>query len=415
MLRKTEQAEADELVTKLVLAEASERMRRVGLPMESAGRPWREMTWTQRFYSLVGRFYSVVGVVLGFGDDLISVLASTIGLRNVEWLWPDRIPLGKLTLFVGNPDNGKSLVAAYVVATITTQRRWTDGANSLSGEVLIFSDEDDRRDTTVPRLKASGADLHKVYFETMRVGKPNETPVERQMHLDKDIEALRKVLQEKPDVRLVVFDPMSNHLGNIEMNKEQEVRRVLTPLQQLAEEKRVAILGIMHLNKKQELDVIHRIGGAMAFVGVARAVWLFRATDEKRGEFHMLRVKQNIGKRIAGLVYRIETLPVDIGGEPVPQPFIEWIGPTNESADGGLARRPLGRRRDQRDEAVKWLKQFLSEGPKPANEVEAEGRAARFSSTTLERAKDEAGVGSVKGNDAWYWELTPEAQGRQNP
>jgi hypothetical protein len=37
--------------------------------------------------------------------------ANRIDARPVSWLWPGRIPLGKLVLLDGNPDLGKSLLA----------------------------------------------------------------------------------------------------------------------------------------------------------------------------------------------------------------------------------------------------------------------------------------------------------------
>ena len=32
--------------------------------------------------------------------------------------------------------------------------------------------------------------------------------------------------QEHPDVRLVIIDPLANHLGDSNLNRDQEVRRV---------------------------------------------------------------------------------------------------------------------------------------------------------------------------------------------
>jgi hypothetical protein len=71
------------------------------------------------------RLLQIVGVILGDGDDFLSlVTAATIKPKRLKWLWPNRVPLGKLTLFVGNPDNGKSMVAMDVVARVTTARDW---------------------------------------------------------------------------------------------------------------------------------------------------------------------------------------------------------------------------------------------------------------------------------------------------
>ena len=49
---------------------------------------WREMSWAERF-AFIG------AVILGLGDDFLSVVAaSTITPRKIKWLWPNRIPLG---------------------------------------------------------------------------------------------------------------------------------------------------------------------------------------------------------------------------------------------------------------------------------------------------------------------------------
>ena len=74
-------------------------------------RPWSEMNRGERFWAVIARLRSLIGIVLGFGDDIVTVVASSIRPKKVEWLWPNRVPLGKLTLFVGDPDNGKSMVA----------------------------------------------------------------------------------------------------------------------------------------------------------------------------------------------------------------------------------------------------------------------------------------------------------------
>ncbi|MGI0135112.1 MAG: AAA family ATPase, partial [Candidatus Micrarchaeaceae archaeon] len=183
------------------------------------------------------------------------------------------------------------------------------------------------RATLANGLMAAGADLARIRFAKMSSETPHAAPQEREMRLDIDIAAIKKALVENPNVRLIIIDPVSNYLGQTKMVDEQSVRRVLTPLQNLAAETGVAIVGIMHLNKKQDLSVISRIGGAMAFVGVARAVWLFAADEGAPNTFHMLRVKNNIADRgTAGLLYRIATRSIEIEGEGVPEPYVEWIG-----------------------------------------------------------------------------------------
>jgi putative DNA primase/helicase len=369
--------------------------------------------WSKPAHKVLDAVVSGIGILLGIGDDIVTILASTITPQKVRWLWPNRIPLGKITLFVGNPDNGKSMVGTYVTAVTTTGRDWCDEATNTvpPSEVLVFAGEDDAEDTSVPRLIAADANLNKVRFAKMTTGDPNAAQSEREMRLDTDIGAMRKALKENPRIRLIIIDPVSNYLGNSKMVDEQSVRRLLAPLQILASETGVAILGIMHLNKKGDLKAIHRVGGAMAFVGVARAVWLFAADEEQKNMFHMLRLKKNIGARNGGLMYRIASKPIEIEGEGVPQPCVEWLGETEKSADSILTPKAVGRPKTERQAGAEWLKNFLGQGPQPSVEVEAEGEAAGFSYRTLERAmKEDIGVRKVKRGDRWYWELAEEVR-----
>lgn len=309
-------------------------------------------------------FYSFVAVVFGFGDDILTVLASTIKPEKVNWLWPNRIPLGKLTLFVGDPDNGKSMVGTYLTAITTTGRQWCDSKNTVSpSEVFIFASEDDPADTTVPRLMAAGADREKIYFPQVVTNGANSAQEKREMCLDKDVRAIKKALDKYPSVRLIIIDPVSNYLGGIKMNDEKAVRHALTQLKDLAAETGVAIVGIMHLNKKEDLKEIHRIGGAMGFVGVARAVWRFTADDKEPGVFHMLPVKKNIGPRSSGLKYRISTTNVKIQGEPVPQPMVKWLGESNELAETIVRPKPQGRPRDDSEVSKPYAGQQVHFGP----------------------------------------------------
>ena len=47
------------------------------------------------------------------------IRASDIEPEDVSWLWPGRVPFGKLTGLVGDPGLGKSTVALDLVARLT--------------------------------------------------------------------------------------------------------------------------------------------------------------------------------------------------------------------------------------------------------------------------------------------------------
>lgn len=362
----------------------------------------------KHWHRWIGWLHAAVCLLFGLGDDVVSVLASNIPLRKVRWLWPDRVPLGKLTLFAGYPGNGKSMATLYVAAITTTGRDWYDGKNPTPVcDVAIFAAEDDAGDMIAPRLEAAGANRARVHICNMQAKAQDESAGQRLMRLDKDISDIRRFLKDNPEIRVVILDPVSNYMGAKRMNYEQEVRDILTPLQAVAADFSIAIIAVMHFNKKEDARAINRVGGAMAFVGVARAVWIFDSDRETPNVFHMVSAKQNVGKSNSGLKYRISTKDVIIEGAPDAQPYIEWLGESPISADEiveSFSRKP-GRPQDERDQAKALIESELAWGAVPAAQIENKARELNISPSTLQRAKRELGVRSVPNNGGWDWVL----------
>ena len=61
--------------------------------------------------------------------------------------------------------------------------------------------------------------------------------------------------------------------------KDAEIRGLLTPLAALAERHRVAIIGVLHLTKAQQRQILHRVQGSTAFTAQARVVRFRRRID----------------------------------------------------------------------------------------------------------------------------------------
>ena len=77
--------------------------------------------------------------------------------EQVQWLWPGRVPLGKLTLFAGQPGLGKSFTTLDMAARVTKGMDWPHryGLGNEAGSVILLSAEDDPADTLRPRLDAA--------------------------------------------------------------------------------------------------------------------------------------------------------------------------------------------------------------------------------------------------------------------
>jgi putative DNA primase/helicase len=342
--------------------------------------------------------------------NLTTRTADKIKTKKIKWLWDFRIPAGKLSVFAGNPDQGKSLVTMYMVSQLTTGRALYLSNPLQPCEVLLLCGEDEADDTIVPRLQAGGADLSRVHIvESIAVTDGEGLTIEeREAQLDTDIKAIETKLVDYPGIRLVVIDPLSNYLGSANMNREQEVRQVLIPLKALAARTGVAVVSVMHLNKTTDTSAIHRVGGAVAFTGIARAAWLFTEDPEDKDKHLMLRIKGNIAKSTQGLVYRILAKPVQVEGEAMQQPYIEFEGETQLDTGVLMAGRMVGRPDSQMQTAKEWLAEFLADGSQTTADIESFGKKAGHSFRTLERAKEELGAYAAKIGRRWEWSLMRE-------
>lgn len=93
--------------------------------------------------------------------DLID--ASTLELATVRWLWPGWLARGKLHILAGAPGTGKTTITMSLAAAVSAGGYYPSKERATPGKVLIWSAEDDKRDTLLPRLVAAGADRTKVF------------------------------------------------------------------------------------------------------------------------------------------------------------------------------------------------------------------------------------------------------------
>src|SRR5690349_3540750 len=172
-------------------------------------------------------------------------LASEITPRPVEWLWPGRLPAGKLTILDGDPGLGKSFLALDLCARLSTGRPWPDGTPGPGPAACIFlNGEDGEEDTTTPRLRALGGDPGRV---TLLDGRDRDltAPLSLPAHAD----AL-DALVARTQARLLVIDPvMAFFAASVNTASDQGIRRALAPLVALARRHACAVLLLRHLNK----------------------------------------------------------------------------------------------------------------------------------------------------------------------
>jgi hypothetical protein len=328
--------------------------------------------------------------------------------ERLSWLWSGRIPAGKLTIFVGNPGQGKSLATIDLAARVSSGRAFPDGATCVRGDVLILTSEDGIADTVRPRLDAAKADVSRVHcIESVKVTLSDGQTMPSSFSLHRDLANLEKAFEKNPGFKLIIFDPLSAYLGSVNSWRDSEVRALLTPLCEFAERTGVAVEGIMHL-RKSETDAMLRVSGSIAFVAAARAVWGFGPDPSDRSRRIMTPVKSNLSVAATSLGYQIVSNAAGV-------PFIAWDAtPRDVDADEvlGVSAKERRERASRQEEAVEWLQERLSDGPAQSEKIGAEAKKAGISWRTLRRAKDMLGAQHHKSSvgGKWYWELAEVRQ-----
>ena len=228
------------------------------------------------------------------GPILISL--DSIEPEPVQWLWHNRIPLGKLSLIVGDPGNGKSFLLIYLAAHITTGEAWSDFCSPIQkGSVVILTAEDGLADTVRVRADAAGADVSRIKILEGIINKEGE---QEYFNLVEHLPALEQAIKKTNDVLLVGIDPITAYLGIIDSHKNSSVRGALAPLASLAEKYKTAVIGITHLNKKIDTHAIYRPMGSLAFTAAARSVWAVARdeNDETMNRRFFSPLKTNLSK-----------------------------------------------------------------------------------------------------------------------
>ncbi|MFZ4576083.1 MAG: AAA family ATPase [Phycisphaerales bacterium] len=338
------------------------------------------------------------------GCEVVLTSLDGVETREVQWLWPLRVPLGKFTLFQGDPCVGKSFVTMDMAARVSTGRAWPDCPAQVNpiGMVVLLSAEDDAADTIKPRLLALDGDPKRVHILEGVRRRIDERP--DQFSLEGDVARLGRALEQLREARLIVIDPISAYLGSVDSHTNADVRRVLAPLADLAGRANVAIVGVTHLNKSGGTKAIYRSTGSLAFVAAARASWCFQKDPDDPDRRLMLPIKNNLARECTGLAYRI------VGDDP---PRLEWdTEPVTITADEAFASEGVtGDDRNRIEAAAEWLDAQLRLGPMLADDVIRQGKEAGHTERTLNRAKKRVGIKSRKdgfqGQSVW---VHPAAQ-----
>lgn len=303
--------------------------------------------------------------------------------EKIEWLWHKRVPLRSLTLFDGDPGLGKSTVIADLAARVSTGRPMpNDMVGRPPASVIIFTAEDHLASVLGPRLDASGADSSLVHV-VKGVVTDADGAID-QAGLPTNLDALRELIVETGAL-LVAVDPIIAYLDeHINSHSDQEMRRqIFAPLATLAEETKVAIIGLRHIRKAGG-TAKHRGGGTIAFTGAARAAHFFGVDPDDPNAVVIACSKTNHGRVPVALRYRVDGPEDGIG-------HIVWMGEAPDVTADQLAGHEK-HESTKTEDASEWLQEFLSDGAKDSRDVKVASEARGYGERPLRDAAEKVGV-----------------------
>lgn len=334
---------------------------------------------------------------------------TTIDMSKMDtnkWLWRNRIPLGAVTVFSGDAGIGKTLMALDFSARLTKGADFVDGTKNDTDPcaVMFLSQEDDTNTIIGPRFLAADGDLKRLFMVQGVEGNPGDIST---VNLDQDIKLIEKEVLSNSEIKLIVVDPLMNYLGNRKGTNQQDVRKIMMPLSNLAKEYQIAILLLVHHNKQQGLaNALHKIGGSAAIGEVARMGWMFTKDEDHTT---MSQIKCNLGQ-FHGIDFRTVGITIPTSPQLGEQAQIEYIGVNMQSADDIAAdREDRNSRNDQRigkrEQAIKAV--FKDNSKRYVDEFDEQlMKDINCSWDTICRMSDKIGIfRNGKEGTRLYWEF----------
>lgn len=309
---------------------------------------------------------------------------SEVTARKIEWLWYPYIPFGKITIIQGDPGDGKTTLLLNIAAILSNGHNMPETSKPTSRESILYqSAEDGAEDTLKPRLVSAGADCSQIAY----IEEGNDSLTLNDNRLER---AIRSV-----GARLLVLDPLQAFLGeNSEMNRVDGVRPLMRHIASVAERTGCAIVVIGHMNKASGSKGIYRGLGSIDINAVARSVLLVGRVKGNPNVRVMAQLKNSLAKEGHSIAFEIHE-----------NAAIRWIGEYDITADELLNGENMTIENHKVYGAMKNMAEMLRDGELPCRQIYAVFRDMGVGKRTVDRAKKNLAIRSVKRAEGWCWIL----------
>lgn len=309
-----------------------------------------------------------------------------IPVTEVEWLWYPYIPYGKITIVHGDPGDGKTMMILQLASILSRGDKLPcDDTERKPIKIIYQTAEDGLSDTIKPRLLAGNADC-------MQIKVIDESEAALSM-LDERVE---QAIVET-GAKVIILDPVQAYIGaQVDMNRANEVRNVLSQLGRVAEKHGCAIILVGHLNKVQGGKANYRGLGSIDFQATARSVLIVGRLKENKEVRVVAHEKSSLAPEGKPIAFELNK-----------ETGFVWKGHYDISIDDLLN----GVSREKKSEqAENLIIDCLSNGKCPQQIILKKAQNIGISKRVLDEAKKSLGVKSTKEGNGWYWELPEEKE-----
>lgn len=287
--------------------------------------------------------------------------------KPVEWLWPGRFPIGKVTLVVGPAGCGKSLMTQDLAARASRGGPWpvqTDVAR-LPHSVLIISRQDHQEDTILPRIERAGGNLgHILIFQRLHTSNYGSKWRHRNLVLPYDLPMLDYTFGGDVLPKLAIFDPISDFCTD-----PKHLAEVIQSLSVMAEAYSIAIVATLPGSARQDARGQWQVKSRWPDQA-ARCVWFIADDPDEPGRRLFLPSRMNFCEVPRGMAFRIK------------EGMVTWEELPETAAE----------KASRESDEARWLNDVLREEEMPATALLRQGRECGFTEKKLRQAARKLGV-----------------------
>ncbi len=217
---------------------------------------------------------------------------STVSRKPLDFIVPDYVPAGTITLVSGEPDVGKSRLLTQVGWHLSQgQSMWWEPIAPVS---VLFCSERDQREVWEQMIGLQLPNVHSVNrnFHLYSIG--DQSVEEGSQFLDDPFTFL-KPLVEQTGAQIVVLDTMTQFMikraNTPNVNEYGMMVIRMRQLKQWAYRLNLGLIAIHHMRKQGPDDkatrLLDRSMGSQAIVGGSSAMWLLESTSHVQADHHV--------------------------------------------------------------------------------------------------------------------------------